>query len=63
MGHDLQYLINYGTWFITQFKTHSQGEVGQVLDDFGSQSEGAQSAWLWVGLCQTKQGGAEDGRT
>lgn len=40
-----------------------QGEVGQILDDFGCQRKGTQGVWLRVRLRQTKKGRTEDSRT
>lgn len=41
----------------------SQGEVGQILNDFGGEGEGPQGLGLWVGLRQAKERRAEDSRT
>lgn len=39
---------------------NSQGEVGQVLNDFGREGERTQGVRLWVRLRQTKERRAKD---
>ncbi|TNN32407.1 hypothetical protein EYF80_057436 [Liparis tanakae] len=43
-------------------RSHSQGKVGQILDDLGGQGEATEGVGLWVRLRQAKERRTEDSR-